>query len=180
MFSLLHMPRHPMFGCLFAAIVVSGTAFAQTSKSAPLAQELAKLLEAAKLDSIAAQGSEPDRFFAALYFPGHLLVVSAKYLVPPLLVEKLQQKSYRDIYMDLQGASIPDTKVFVQDIGADGLKAKGDSAADSYERGTTTRWAFNGEWRKQKIASEAEYLKDYAAADGEYAEILTALIQKAK
>lgn len=179
MFRHLHVLRRLMAGCLFATVVGSGTAFAQTSKSAPLAQELAKLLEAAKLDSIAAQGSEPDRFFAALYFPGQLLVVSAKYLVPALLVEKLQQKSYRDIYMDLQGASIPDTKLFVQDIGADGLKAKGDSVPDSYERGTTRR-AFDGEWRKQKIASEAEYLKDYAAADGEYAEILTALIGKAK
>lgn len=180
MFSLLHMLRHLMFGCLFATVVVSGTAFAQTSKSAPLAQELARLLEAAKLDSIAAQSSDPDRFFAVLYFPSQLLVVSAKYLVPPLLVEKLQQKSYRDIYMDLQGASIPGSKVFIQDIGADGLKPKADRPADSYERGTTTRWAFDGEWRKQKIASETEYLKEYAAADAEYAEILAALIQKAK
>ena len=180
MFRCLHMLRRFTAGCLFATVGLSGTAFAQTSKSAPLAQELAKLLEAGKLDSVAAQGREPDRFFAALYFPGQLLVVSARYSVPVLLVEKLQQKSYRDIYMDLHGASIPDTKVFIQDIGADGLKSKADSAPDSYERGANTRWSFDGEWRKQKIASEEQYLKNFAAADAEYAEILTALIQKAK
>jgi hypothetical protein len=180
MFRHLHMLRRLTAGCLFATALVSGTAFAQASKSAPLAQELAKLLDAGKLDTIAAQGREPDRFFAALYFPGQLLVVSAKYSVPPLLVEKLQQKAYRDVYMDLHGASVPETKVFILDIGADGLKAKADGGADSYERGTKTAWSFNGEWRKQKIASEDEYLKNYAVADAEYAEILTALIQKAK
>jgi len=180
MFSRLHMLRRLAAGCFFASVLISGTASAQTAKSGPLALELAKLLEAVKLDSIAAQGGEPDRFFAALYFPGQLLVVSAKYLVPPLLVEKLQQKAYRDIYMDLHGASVPETKVFIMDIGADGLKAKADSAADSYERGTKTRWSFNGEWRKQQIPSEAEYLKNFGAADSEYSEILTALIQKAK
>ena len=180
MFCRLHMLRHLVAWCFCALVAISGTASAQTPKSGPLAQELAKLLDAGKLDSIATQGSEPDRFFAALYFPGQLLVVSAKYAVPPLLVEKLQQKAYRDVYMDLHGASVPETKVFIQDVGADGLKAKVERAADSYERGTKTRWSFDGEWRKQQIPSEDEYLKDFAAADTEYAEILTALIKRAK
>ena len=180
MFSRSHMLRRLVGGCLVATVVFSGTAFAQTSKSAALAQELAKLLEAGKLDAIAAQGSEADRFNAALYFPGQLLVVSARYAVPPLLADKVQQKAYRDVYMDLFGASVPDSKVFVQDVGADGLKAKSDSGADSYERGANTRWSFDGEWRKQKIASEDQYLKNYAAADAEYADILAALIKKAK
>ena len=180
MFTRLPMLRRLMVWCLSAMIVFSGPTFAQTSRSAALAQELAKLLEAGKLDSIAAQGKEPDRFVAALYFPGQLLVVSARYAVPPLLADKVQQKAYRDVYMDLFGASIAGSKVFIQDVGADGLKVKSDSAADSYERDTNTRWSFDGEWRKQKIASEDQYLKNYAAADAEYTDILTALIQKAK
>lgn len=180
MFSHVHMLRHLMAGCLVATIVFSGTTFAQASKSAALAQELAKLLEAGKLDSIAAQLTAPDRFVAALYFPGQLLVVSARYAVPPLLTDKVKQKAYRDVYMDLFGASVPDSKVFIQDVGADGLKTKSDSGADSYERGATTRWSFDGEWRKQKIASEDQYLKNYAAADAEYADILAALLKMAK
>ena len=70
--------------------------------------------------------------------------------------------------------------VAVSVAGPDGLKAKAERAADSYERGTKTRWSFDGEWRKQQIPSGDEYLKDFAAADTEYAEILTALIKKAK
>lgn len=173
--------RRLLSGCLFAAVVGPGAAFAQPSKSGSLAQELAKLLEAAKLDAIATQqGSEPDRFIAALYFPGQLLVVAATYAAPPLLMDKLQQKAYRDAYIDLTSASVLDSRVFIQDVGANGLKAKADGGVDSYERGAKTKWAFDGDWRKQKMASEDEYMKNYAAADAEYTAILTALIQQAK
>jgi hypothetical protein len=175
----LRVLRRPLAGCLFAMAVTAGTVMAQAPRSAALALELSKLLDAGKLDVIAAQGKDADQFVAAMYFPGQLLVVSAKYSVPPLLVEKLQQKAYRDIYMDLNGAGVPESKVFIQDIGADGLKAKAE-VADSYERGARTRWAFDGEWRKQKLASEDEYLKNFASADAEYAEILAVLIAKAK
>jgi hypothetical protein len=154
---------------------------AQTSKSAPLAAELAKLLEAEKLEAIAArQESEPDRFAAALYFPGQLLVVSARYMVPPIMVAQLEKKNYRDVYVDLNGAQIPETKIFIDDVGADGLSVEKETGADSYERGTKIRWIFNGQWREQKIASEAEYKKNFEIADTEYAEILAVLIQEAK
>ncbi|RPH61572.1 MAG: hypothetical protein EHM89_07030 [Acidobacteria bacterium] len=166
--------------CLLVVFMGSDT-LAQTSKSAPLAAELAKLLEAGKLDAIAArQESEPDRFVAALYFPGQLLVVSARYMVPPILVAHVEKKNYRDVYVDLNGAQIPETKIFIDDVGADGLTVEKGAGADSYERGSKIRWIFNGQWRQQKIASEAEYKKNFEAADSEYAEILSALIQQAK
>ena len=59
-------------------LLLSSTAFAQESKSAPLAKQLAAALDAAKLDCVAAKDpSAPDVFVAALYFPGvQLLVVS--------------------------------------------------------------------------------------------------------
>jgi hypothetical protein len=166
--------------CLLLTLTGS-TAFAQTSKSAPLAAELAKLLEAGKLDAIAAkQESEPDRFVAALYFPGQLLVVSARYMVPPLLVAQMEKKNYRDVYVDLNGAQIPETKIFIDDVGADGLAVEKDAGADSYERGSKIRWIFNGQWRQQKFASEDEYKKNFETADAQYAEILAALIEQAK
>jgi hypothetical protein len=166
--------------CLLVAFMGSDT-LAQTSKSAPLATELAKLLEAGKLDAIAArEESEPDRFVAALYFPGQLLVVSARYMVPPILVAHVEKKNYRDVYVDLNGAQIPETKIFIDDVGADGLAVEKEAGADSYERGSKIRWIFNGQWRQQKIASEAEYKKNFEAADSEYAAILSALIQQAK
>ena len=58
-------------------------AAAQESASAPLAQQLAAALDGAQLDSIAAKDTEgDDRYVAALFFPGRLLVVSARYEVP--------------------------------------------------------------------------------------------------
>src|SRR5712692_7063634 len=102
---------------LLAALLVASLAvpaLAQESKSASLAKQLAAALDASKLDCIAAKDpSAPDVFVAALYFPGaQLLVISGKYSVPQLLNERLTKKEYRDIYMDLNGASAADSKIF--------------------------------------------------------------------
>jgi hypothetical protein len=170
---------------LLAAVIVlsfSTAASAQESKSAPLAKQLAVALDAAKLDSIAAKDpSAPDIFFAALYFPGvQLLVVSGKYSVPQLLIERLVKKEYRDTYLDLNGASVPATKLFLEDPGADGVKAKREENQpfDSYEA-DGKRLMFDGDWKKQKL-SEQDYMKAFSAADERYTQILTALIAQLK
>ena len=74
----------------------------------------------------------------------------------------------------------PDTKVFIEDPGADGLKAKREEnqAFDAVEMGGK-RTMFDGDWKKQKL-SEPEYLKAFSTADERYAEILAALIAQAK
>src|SRR5262245_7696468 len=109
-------------GCAVLVGVVSAssiatTASAQESKSGALAKTLTGAMDAAKLDSVAAKDpSAPDAFCAALYFPGaQLLVVSAKYPVPQLLNDRLGKKEYRDTYLDLNGAAVPASKVFIQD-----------------------------------------------------------------
>ncbi len=171
-------------GSLVALVVLTlaAAASAQESKSASLARQLAAALDAAKLDSIAAKDpSAPDLFVAALYFPGtQLLVVSAKYSVPQLLNERLTKREYRDVYLDLNGASVPDTKVFIEDPGADGLKARREEnqAFDAVKMGGK-RTMFDGDWKKQKL-SEPEYLKAFSTADERYAEILAALLAQAK
>ncbi|MBW8861078.1 MAG: hypothetical protein JF601_01705 [Acidobacteria bacterium] len=111
---------------LVVALTLPAPASAQDSKSNPLAKQLAAALAAGKLDSIAARDGDADVFVAALYFPGQLLVISGKYSVPQLLAERLGKKEYRDVYMDLMGTAAADTKVFIQDPGADGLRAKRD------------------------------------------------------
>jgi hypothetical protein len=155
---------------------------AQESKSGPLAKQLAAALEGAKLDSIAAKDpSAPDAFVAALYFPGlQLLVISGKYSVPQLLTDRVGRKEYRDVYLDLNGASIADTKVFIEDPGADGIKAKREEnqAFDQCEI-AGKRTMFNGDWKTQKM-SEQDYMKTYSAADDRYSQILTALLEQAK
>jgi hypothetical protein len=156
-------------------------AFAQEPKSRAAAKQLSDVLDRTKLDAIAAPDpSEPGVFVAALYFQGaQLLVVSAKYSAPTLLTDKLAKKDYRDIYIDLNAASVAGTKIFVMDQAADGLVAKpGDNAADSWEQGNKTT-TFDGDWKKAKL-SEEEYGKAFTAADDRYARILTLLAEGAK
>ena len=166
---------------VFAFVLGPRFAFAQAPKSGAAAKYLGETLDRLKLDCIAAPDpSEKDVFVAALYFQGaQLLVVSAKYSAPALLVAKLEKKDFRDIYIDLNAASIAGSKIFVMDQGADGLVAKpGDSVADSWEEGNKSM-AFDGEWRKAKM-SEEDYLKSFSAADERYARILTVLAEQAK
>ena len=157
-------------------------AAAQDSKSSPLAKQLAAALDAGKLDSIAAKDpAAPDVFVAALYFPGsQLLVISGKYAVPQLLTDRVGRKEYRDVYLDLNGAASADSKIFIEDPGADGLRAKREEnqAFDQCEIGGK-RTMFNGDWKTQKL-SEDDYMKAYSTADDRYSQILTALLAQAK
>lgn len=170
------------YGSLAALVVVSAArpAFAQDSKSAPLAKQLAAALDAAKLDTIAAKDPDgTDVFIAAIYFPGaQLLAVSGNYSVPQLLTARLEKKEYRDVYLDLNGAATG--KTFIEDPGADGLKAKRDNNQpfDQAEMGGK-RTMFDADWKAQKL-SEQDYMKAFSAADDRYAQILSALLAQLK
>jgi hypothetical protein len=171
-------------GCLAGVLglAMSATTLAQESKSAALAAELAAALDAAKLDAIAAKDpTAPDAFVSALYFSkSQFLVVSARYAVPQYLDERLTKKEYRDVYLDLSSASIPESKIFVEDAGADGLKAKRDENRpyDSYEA-AGKRTMFNSDWKAQNI-SEDVYNSTFSAADERYAAMLRALLDQLK
>ena len=167
---------------VLCAAVLSMPAFAaQESKSSTVAKELVQVMDAAKLTDIAAPDpANPGGFIAALYIPGtQLLVVSAKYSAPPLMVERIAARDFMAVYVDLQSASVRTSKVFVQDTGADGLTAKpGDGPADTWDEGDKTL-AFDGDWKKAKIA-EADYTKLYSDADERYSRMLSALVAQAR
>jgi hypothetical protein len=166
---------------LCLAALSASTAQAQDAKSVALAKQLATALTAAKLDSIAARDpAAPDVFIGALYFPGQLLVISAKYSVPAYLTERLGNKQYRDVYLDLNGASVASTKVFFQDAGADGLRAdrNGDQPFDTYDH-DGKQIAFDADWKKQKLSKD-DYLKEFATADERYSQMLQALLAELK
>ena len=166
--------------CLAAVFVLAAprSVPAQDSDSSGVAKRLAAALDAAKIDAIAAKDpARPGTYIAALYFSGtQMLVISAQYSAPTLLDQKLLKKEYRDIYLDLYGAPMPGTKVFIEDFGADGFKVKpdADTAADGYEAGGK-RTAFDGNWKDQKL-SESEYQQTFTAAGDGYAKMLTALL----
>jgi hypothetical protein len=166
--------------CVLAAC--AGVAMAQEPRSAPLAKQLTDLLDKAKLDAIASkEAGEKDHYVAALYFAGsQLLVIEARYSVPVLLDEKLAKKDYREIYMDLNSASAPESRVFIVDLGANGLLPKRDENQpyDTYETGVR-RVQFDSDWKKQQLTEE-EYMKLFAEADAAYVKMLTSLVTQAK
>jgi hypothetical protein len=162
-------------------LCVCSTASAQSSKSMAVAKELAAALDAKKLDAIAAKlPSDPDRYVAALYFPGvQLLVIAGKYPAPVLLDPRIAQKQYRDVYMELSGTVPKESKIFVLDMGAPGLSPKKtDGYFDTWSMGDK-QIVFDGNWDAQKL-SESDYNKAFTAADEEYAKILSALLEEAK
>ncbi len=167
----------------FLTLVLSApAALAQESKSASLAKELASVLDAAKLDSIAAKDpSNKDVFFGALYVPNlQFIVVAGSYEQGILLDTRIFRRQYRDTYLDLQGASTPTTRLVVEDMGANGLNAKRakDQPFDSVDQGGK-RTMFNSDWKKQKL-NETDYMKTFAATDERYAQILETLLKEAK
>lgn len=154
----------------------------QGVKSATPAKTLASLMAERKLENFAAQmPGSTDEFVGVLAFTGQLMVVWAKTTAPAFLREKLIKKDYRDAYIDLNSATIVDTRHFVTDIGADGLKARPDDRggpADIHDLGNKSL-RFDGEWREKKM-SEADYMKAYAEADAAYANALNALLTELK
>jgi len=175
--------RHLPALVVAAAIGLPSLVFAQESRSVALARELVTLLEAAKMDCAAARmaGSQ-DEFVAIMYFPGaQLLAISAKYSEPALLNERLIQRNFKEVYLDLNAATDPATRVVIEDLRSDGLKFKNDkdAASDYYTKGTAPRFQFDGLWKKRKL-QEDEYRKVYAEADGVYSRMLEAAIAEIK
>jgi hypothetical protein len=154
----------------------------QSSKSATAARELSQQLDQAKLQHIAARDpDDPTRFIAAMYFPGmQIVAVSGKYSAPVLLNEKLLQRKYQDIYIDLSSASDRDSRITVEDLKCDGLPAERVKALpyDAWELGKD-RVVFDFDWKKQKL-TEKDFYDKLANADAQYARMLGLLIAEAK
>jgi hypothetical protein len=163
--------------CFVAFSSCIAPAAAQDSKSAALAKELTALLEAKKLDAIAARTeSGSDKYVAALYFPGQLLVVCARYAAPPVLNEKILRNEFKDVYIDLNAASIPESKILIADLGADGLRPKREANQPFDTQDTNGKGIrFDGNWREDKM-SEADYMKAFSEAEGTYTAALEVLI----
>jgi hypothetical protein len=164
-----------------AASTLASPVHAQESKSVALAKELTGLLQQRKLDSVAARmPSTTDQFAAALYFPGQLIVVTARSSAPPLVNEKLVRHEYRDVYIDLNSASIPESRVMITDGGADGLRAKREpnQPFDMHDAGGKSV-RFDGNWREDRM-SEKDYMAVFSQADEAYIAALSALINELK
>lgn len=161
-------------------LVVPPFAVAQESRSSQLATELAALLDAAGLDSIAAK-VDGDECAAALYFSGsQLLAVKARSAAPDGVDAQVAERDYRSVYIDLNSASIPDSITLVSDAGADGLQARRSANAppDTVDIGGSS-YVFDGDWGSAGL-SAPEYLEAFRMSDVEYTRMLDALIAQAR
>ena len=169
---------HRLRGIALAAVLVlaPAVATAQDSRSAISVTELVKMLDSMKLDSFAVKGTTANEYVGALYFPGsQLLVVSARFDTPWRADSLLDQKNYRDVYIELNSASLPQSKVFVSDLGANGLRFKKDgNTYDSVDSGGKT-FNFDGDWKKAKITSD-DYSKAYSTSDEQYMQMIQTLL----
>ncbi len=166
---------------LAAFTLIPALAFAQQSNSEKLAAELVSLLDTRKLDSAAAAGPSDGEYAGALYFQGsQLLVVGAAYSSPARMSLLIGARQYRDAYIDLNSASDPESKLFISDLGADGLHfdRKGNNPYDTIDVGGRS-YAFDGDWGKAKISKD-EYTKAFLAADERYSRMLEVLIAELK
>jgi hypothetical protein len=177
----LFTPTRWILLAAFCTVFTVGAA-AQEPKSAGPAKELADLLASKKLDSIAARmPDDREQFVGALAFPGQLMVVWAKTTAPAVVNEKLIRKDYKEVYIDLNSASVVESRHFVTDLGPDGLRAKPaqkQGPSDSHDLGAKTM-RFDGSWREDKM-SESDYMKAHADADAAYAKAVQALIDELK
>ncbi|WP_239493102.1 hypothetical protein [Luteitalea sp. TBR-22] len=124
---------------------------------------------------------DPTRFVAAMLLPDlQLMVVSAAYKAPVLLRERVLTRKYQEAYQDLHAASVPEGKVVIEDLLANGLAVKParNQAPDVATIGGRTV-SFDGQWRKARIP-EAEYTAAFASAEQEYTRLLGLLVAQAK
>lgn len=174
-------PAVSLLSIVFCVAFVTGAAAQEPQSAAPV-KELSQLLAAKKLESIAARMPDSrEEFVGALAYPGQLMVIWAKTTAPAVVNEKLIRKEYREVYIDLNSASILESRHFVTDIGPDGLRAKPAQKAgpsDSHDAGAKTM-RFDGSWREDKM-SEADYMKAHAEADAAYTKAIQALIEEIK
>lgn len=176
--------RPSSFVTVIGTVVVSvSVAWAQDGRSAANAATLIRLMEARTLTHFAAKAAgDDDRYVSVLHVPNaQLLVVSSRYPVPAALDAKIAAKDFAGAYADHNGSTLREGKLFVMDLGADGLslQAQRDKPFDiAYEDGQTTTM-FDGDWRGQKLG-ETEYRKRFASIDQRYADMLGTLIEGVK
>jgi hypothetical protein len=165
-------------GALLLTVASAAAAQQQAGTSAAAVKELSALLTSHNQAAIAARDPDSGAFVAALLYPGvQLLVVSAKPASTASLEAQLAAKNFQDVYAALQDGTARAGRLFVQDLGADGLNDGGNSVDVVYEEGRQT--LFDGNPRSHKL-SEKAYREAFTSADTRYAHMLSVLLAEAR
>jgi hypothetical protein len=159
---------------------MAAAADAAESKSAPLARELTGVLQQRQQDACAvADPADGQRFVAAMLFPGQLLVIGARYPLAGQLQPLLESKSYREIYAALHSAADRSGRLFVHDMGGDGIRAQPEGATDIIYEDGQQQTVFDGHPERRDLSSAA-YKAKFQHADEEYSRMLELLVAHAR
>ena len=177
---------------VLAVLMLAAGAAVPAQSQAPAtgaaAKELASLLQAKKLEAIAARmPGEAGRFVAGLLVPNiQMIVISALHTRPMDTEYYLYNKDFKTAYMDLNSSALSTERIVIDDAMADGLIAlPGKNLAhDSFVK-DTTRQIFDGSFadprkRNDKRIPQDAYMKAFAEAEGQYAKILAVLVAELK
>jgi hypothetical protein len=153
----------------------------QAPSTAVLAKQLVDAMGRGGLDALAVRDPQtPGAAIAVLAIPqSQLLVVAGPYPDAANLDALLTHKMYRDVYSGLQQPSVTQGKLFILDMGCDGLDPTGRENVDVMYENAGTQTIFDGDWKKQKL-SEAEYQERARGAESRYARLLSALLTAAQ
>ncbi|MEO7274274.1 MAG: hypothetical protein ABIX28_16425 [Vicinamibacterales bacterium] len=147
-------------------------------QSPKAAAELVTHMKSRGLSTIAAADPQtPGRVVAAMLIPDvQLLVIGATSTAAPYLESQIAQGKFDDVYSTLNATAVADTKIFFQDMGADGLSTDNGGIDVMYERGKA-QTIFDGDWKRQKL-SKKDYEDKRQKADSDYSRMLTLLAAK--
>lgn len=148
-------------------------------QSPEVVRQVVAAMTGAGLTAIAApEPGAPDHYVAAMLFPGvQLLVIRARTTAPAYIEAELAAGRYDSVYRALQQGE-PASKLFVQDMGGDGIHGTSDAIADIVYRRGVDQHVLDGDHKAAKLSA-----KDYAALvqdlDGQYAKLLALLVEPA-
>jgi hypothetical protein len=146
--------------------------------SAAAAPEVVRLLTARGLGAFAAEDpARPGYFVAVLAFPGaQLLVVSGETTSAEYLRWQIAERQYAGAYSTLQSTAVPATKLFVHDMGCDGLEGAGGQVDVVYENGRT-QTLIDGSGKGSRL-SKGDYALKHTAVEAQYGAMLGLLLER--
>jgi hypothetical protein len=132
------------------------------------------------MESLATEDpSQPGQIVAVLHIPKvQLLLIAGRCASVDTLRARLATKAFRDAYTDLYSCATPDSRLFIHDMGADGLTP--DRPRDGapfdivYEHGTR-QTRFDGDPKAQRLTDD-DYHRRFSAIDAEYARLVLLLL----
>jgi hypothetical protein len=118
----------------------------------------------------------PTRFVAALLFPEtQLLIVAAVSTSPDYIKAQIAQKQYAEVYSALNASASPETKLFFQDMGCDGLSRDGEQVDVMYDE-AGRQLLLDGQGKASGL-SKNEYAAKFGTAETQYTAMVTVLLK---